>query len=221
MPQPLTDIERRILDYLIEYLRTNTYQPSIREIGHRFDIKSTKTVSELLQSLANKGWIERDPSRSRGVRLLGLEMHPETVTVPWYAGRSAEPSGKEGVHEAFELDRKLAGASGSFIVTMPDDALQGDGIRAADMLLVEPVVEQEVEDGDLVVARIDGERRIRRFRSTPAGVVLEASAPAFGPLSVQRGSSGFIVEGRVLSVVRRLRSPRPSEAAAAVSGEAG
>ena len=220
MPQPLTDIERRILDYLIEYLRTNTYQPSIREIGHRFDIKSTKTVSELLQSLANKGWIERDPSRSRGVRLLGLEMHPETVTVPWYAGRGAETSGTEGVHEAFELDRKLAGASGSFIVTMPDDALQGDGIRAADMLLVEPVVEQELEDGDLVVARIDGERRIRRFRSTPGGVVLEASAPAFAPLSVQRGSSGFIVEGRVLSVVRRLRSPRPSEAAA-LSGEVG
>jgi repressor LexA len=220
MSQPLTDIERRILDYLIEYLRTNTYQPSIREIGHRFDIKSTKTVSELLQSLANKGWIERDPSRSRGVRLLGLEMHPETVTVPMYRGRGPEATSGDGVQEAFELDRKLAGASGSFIVTMADDALLGDGIRASDMLLVEPVVEQELEDGDLVVARIEGERHIRRYRSIPGGAMLEASAPSFAPLNVERGSSTFIVEGRVLSVVRRLRSPRPSEAAA-VSGEAG
>ena len=52
MPEPLTKIERRILNYLVDYLKENTYQPSIREIGKRFGIKSTKTVSEHLQSLA-------------------------------------------------------------------------------------------------------------------------------------------------------------------------
>jgi repressor LexA len=72
MPKPLTSLERRILDFIVEYLRRNTYQPSIREIGSRFGIKSTKTVSEYLQSLADKGWIERDSSRSRGVRVIGL-----------------------------------------------------------------------------------------------------------------------------------------------------
>ena len=42
----LNELERQILDYMVQYLRTNTYQPSIREIGERFRIKSTKTVSE-------------------------------------------------------------------------------------------------------------------------------------------------------------------------------
>jgi SOS-response transcriptional repressor LexA len=46
MSASLTDIERKILDYMVHYLRSNTYQPSIREIGERFGIKSTKTVSE-------------------------------------------------------------------------------------------------------------------------------------------------------------------------------
>jgi repressor LexA len=220
MPQPLTEIERRILDYLVAYLRTNTYQPSIREIGHRFDIKSTKTVSELLQSLANKGWVERDPSRSRGVRLLGLEMHPETVTVPWYGRRDAEPSGGEGVVDAFELDRKLAGASGTFIVAMADDALAGDGIRAGDLLLVDPVAEEALEDGDLIVARNGTERTVRRFRAQPGGVLLEASAAGFPALAVLRGG-GFTVEGRVSSVVRRLRPPRAVGVPAALSGEGG
>src|SRR5262245_15201359 len=82
MPKPLTSTERRIIDSLVEYRRKNTYQPSIREIGKRFGIKSTKTVSEYLQSLADKGWVERDPSRSRGVRLISLELNPDTVTVP-------------------------------------------------------------------------------------------------------------------------------------------
>ena len=71
MPAQLNKVERRILDYIIDYLKRNTYQPSIREIGKRFGIKSTKTVSEHLQSLADKGYIERDSSRSRAVRVVG------------------------------------------------------------------------------------------------------------------------------------------------------
>ena len=49
----LSEMERRILDFMVQYLRANTYQPSIREIGERFGIKSTKTVSEHLQALAD------------------------------------------------------------------------------------------------------------------------------------------------------------------------
>jgi tRNA(adenine34) deaminase len=72
MPELLTDLERDVLDFLIEYLRRNTYQPSVREIGGQLGISSTRKVSEILGSLAEKGWIERTGSRSRGVRVLGL-----------------------------------------------------------------------------------------------------------------------------------------------------
>src|SRR3712207_9577286 len=65
-----------------------SYQPSIREIGKRFGIKSTKTVSEHLQSLADKGYIERDASRSRGVKILGMNLAPGVLNVPMY-GRIA------------------------------------------------------------------------------------------------------------------------------------
>ena len=56
MEQSITEIERKILDFMVHYLRSNTFQPSIREIGERFGIKSTKTVSEHLQALADKGF---------------------------------------------------------------------------------------------------------------------------------------------------------------------
>ena len=82
MAQVPTEIERKIFDYMVSYLRRNTYQPSIREIGEEFGIKSTKTVSEHLQALAEKGFLERDPSRSRGVRILGVDLAPEAVSVP-------------------------------------------------------------------------------------------------------------------------------------------
>ena len=93
MPEPLTTTERKVYHYLLDFLAENTYQPSVRDIGKRFKIKSTKTVSELLQSLANKGYIERDPSRSRGVRLLGFQVSRRTQPVPYYGKIAAgEPA---------------------------------------------------------------------------------------------------------------------------------
>src|SRR5918994_2131450 len=145
MSKPLTSLERRILDFIVEYLRRNTYQPSIREIGSRFGIKSTKTVSEYLQSLADKGWIERDSSRSRGVRVIGLDMHPSTVTVP--------SLGQDSDEAAFEIDRRIAGGAGTFMLSMSADPTAPEGIREGDLVLVEPVPMSEIEDGDLVVVR--------------------------------------------------------------------
>ena len=186
MQKPLTSLERRILDFLIEYLRKNTYQPSIREIGKRFSIKSTKTVSEYLQALADKGWVERDPSRSRGVRLIGVEMNAETVRVPRVHGAQ---NGDAEDDETLELDRRIAGGNGTFCVAMSGNGLVDDGIRHGDLLLVEPTEKAELEDGDLVCYLPQGaDANIRRFGSN--GERAE-SKPA----------------GRVVSVVRRLRRP--------------
>src|SRR5206468_10412954 len=84
MTEQLTQLEKRVYHYMIDFLAENTYQPSIREIARRFRIKSTKTVSDLLHALESKGYIERDESRSRGVRILGFASAGATQPVPYY-----------------------------------------------------------------------------------------------------------------------------------------
>lgn len=180
MPQALTDLERRALDYIVEYLRENTYQPSIREIGKRFGLKSTKTVSELLQSIESKGYIERDPSRSRGVRLIGLTLRSECVSVPVLDGEGRPV-------DRYELDRRLTGPSGAYFLVAGGNDLASDGIRAGDLVLVEPTGSPEPSGDDLVVVEAEGSTSGRIRRSGGAG-------------------SGRIL-GRVISVVRRLREP--------------
>ncbi len=216
MPEPLTKLERRILDYLIDYLRRNTYQPSIREIGRRFDIKSTKTVSEYLQSLADKGWIERDPSRSRGVKLLGIDLNPQTVTVPCYGTTAGD--GHATTTGELELDRRLAGGAGAFCVAMAGEELSALGIREADLLLSEPVLPEELEDRDLVVVRMGGIVAVRRFFRREGEAVLEPATPGYPP-ALLRAGGGAVVLGRVIGVIRRLRvpvAPRSLVGAAAV-----
>jgi repressor LexA len=212
VPEPLNELERRVLDYIVEYLRTNTYQPSIREIGREFAIKSTKTVSELLQSLANKGWIERDPSRSRGVRVIGLESHPGTVSVP-VVQADMLPGG-----EYFEIDRRFVGAPGSFLMPMPGAHLAEHGIHAGDLLLVEPMVPADLEDGDIVIARIAGRTAVRRLAGVDSGLVLEAEVPGETAVTLTAEQAAAVLQGRVSGVVRRLRpaAPHVSASAAAV-----
>lgn len=217
MPEPLTKLERRILDYLIDYLRRNTYQPSIREIGRRFNIKSTKTVSEHLQSLADKGWIERDPSRSRGVRLLGLDLSPETLSVPCYR-TLAGVGGAGGADDAYEIDRRLASGTGTYFVAMAGDSMVEAGIRDGDLLLVEPVTEEDLEDGDIVVARLDGEARVKRYFLRAGELVLEPANRDYPPILV-REREDCVVAGRVTAVFRRLRTPQVAAVSAAGDAE--
>lgn len=202
MPEPLTKLERRILDYLIDYLRRNTYQPSIREIGRRFDIKSTKTVSEYLQSLADKGWIERDPSRSRGVKLLGINLSPATVTVPWYD----RLEGETAPGAQLDVDRLLAGSTGAFCLTVSNSAGIAYGIAEGDLLLAEPVTVDELEDGDTVLARMGGQLAVRRFFRREGEALLEPATTDYPPALLRPGA-GVVLLGRVVSMIRRLRRP--------------
>lgn len=213
MPNPLTDLERDVLDYLVDYVREHTYQPSIREIGSEFAIKSTKTVSELLQSLADKGWIERNSSRSRGVRLLGLKLGAEVVSVPHIdVHLSGEPSFEEPL-DSLTIDRRIAGSSASFFVSMVGDAMREDGIRDGDLVLVEPVPEAELIDGDLVLCRLDAEATVRRLRRQEERVLLEAGRLEQPPALVDDLGTNHVL-GRVAAVVRRLRTDRPMGQAA-------
>jgi repressor LexA len=205
MPEALSKVERRILNYLVDYLKEHTYQPSIREIGKRFGIKSTKTVSEHLQSLAEKGHIERDASRSRGVRILGMNLAPGVLSVPSY-GRIAAGVPmllRDDVREAFELDRKLVGSSDAFILEVVGDSMTGMGILEGDLAIVEPTDERDLQNGEVVAARVDGDATLKRYFANGGKVVLEPANPDYAPILVHEHNDVEVL-GRVSGIHRRF-----------------
>lgn len=205
MPEALSKIERRILNYLVDYLKDNTYQPSIREIGKRFGIKSTKTVSEHLQSLADKGFIERDASRSRGVKILGMNLAPGVLNVPMYGRIAAGVPAlmREDVRDTFELDRKLVGSADAFMLEVKGDSMSGMGILSGDSVIVEPADEGDLVNGDVVAARVDGDATVKRYFANGGQVVLEPANSDYAPVLVH-DHNDFTVLGRVTGLYRRL-----------------
>src|ERR671937_269939 len=152
MAEPLTQLERRVYHYMIDFLAENTYQPSIREIAKKFRIKSTKTVSDLLHALASKGYIERDESRSRGVRLLGFASAGATQPVPYYgkihAGEPALlPDNRTGY---ITVDRRFLPTDQVFFLKVKGDSMRGRAILDGDYVLV--AQGSQAKPGDIVAA---------------------------------------------------------------------
>lgn len=208
MSEPLSKMERRILDFIVDYLKRNTYQPSIREIGKRFGIKSTKTVSEYLQALADKGFIEREASRSRGVKIVGLDLAArDRVSVPFYGKIAAGQPAllPDHVQTEYGLDAKLAGSLDAFFLQVAGDSMEGMGILDGDLVLVEPSPEAELHNGEVVAARLGGEATVKRYFARDDDVVLEPANPDYAPILV-REVEDFAVLGRVTGLFRRFNA---------------
>ena len=205
MPQPLTPLERRIYNYLIDFLTENTYQPSIREIGRKFRVKSTKTVSDLLQSLADKGYIQRDPSRSRGVRLLGYSGVTRTVPLPYYgkihAGEPALlPEHREGY---LTMDRRFVPNEEAFFLKVKGDSMVGRGIFDGDFVMIDPVNASAAEDGAVIAARLGDEATVKTLTHEGNTIVLKPANPEEREIVVEPGDD-FAVLGVVCGVFRPM-----------------
>ena len=202
MSEPLSQLERQVYLYLIDFLAEHTYQPSVRDIAKEFGIKSTKTVAALMQSLARKGYIERESTRSRGVRLVGLSAPARMIPVPRYArladSRPALRDENRDGHVTF--DRSFITNADVFVfVTDRECAAGAAALVEGDYTLIDP--SSPATDGALVLARVGDRAMIRTIQHRGPTTVLhsadsEAAEIQLGP------TSDFEIVGVVCGVLR-------------------
>ncbi len=219
MAEPLTDLERRVLDFLVDHLRRHTYQPSLREIGGRLGIRSTRKVSEILTALAGKGWIERTAARSRSVRLLATtDGGPPTVV----AAETAAAFEDARPEDALWMERALEQARVAVTVQeVPVGAvLVRDGELIAEVHNLTRTLGEPTAHAEMVAIRRGASRGEGRLPGTTLYVTLEPCAMCAGAIvlaKVERlvyaasdpktgmcGSLGCIVQDRRLNHRVRL-----------------
>lgn len=217
MSEALTQLEQRVYHYMIDFLAENTYQPSIREIARKFRIKSTKTVSDLLHSLEHKGYIERDESRSRGVRLLGFAAAGSTQPIPYYGRIHAGqpmllPEHRQGF---ITVDRRFLPSEDTFALKVRGNSMRGRGILDGDFVLVTPAAKPK--DGDIIAARLGEEATVKTLTHDGAAIVLEPANDADDAITVSDGDD-FAVMGVVCGVFRPFWEQHPNPTMIAADG---
>jgi repressor LexA len=201
MRASLTQIEQKVYHFLLDHLAQHTFQPSVRDIARHCRIASTKSVTDLLASLEVKGYIEREPGRSRGVRLLGYAGPAGVTPVPVMqvaAGQHAPVASG-----SLSLDRALVPSDECFLVEVGDDGGTALGVRVGDLAMVHPVARSR--DGDTVVVRVGDAAMVRALTRRGHTVVL-GSANGVAPMELGP-SDDYVVLGVLAGVIR---PPRPA-----------
>ena len=203
MVAPLTPAQRRVLDFLREFVESRRFAPTAREIADRFGI-AVKNGFYYLELLERKGYIRRKKHHPRRIEFTGEGLSRLAVRVP-VLGRVPAGGPREAIEEVqgeLLLDPDLAGEGEVFFLRVSGDSMTGAHICDGDHVLVRS--QASAEDGEIVVAVIDGEATVKRFRRGNGKVRLEADNPAYPAIEVPPGSPAFRIAGKVVGVYRKM-----------------
>ena len=217
-PDPrLTARQRKVLRVIREWVEEHGYPPSVREIGDAVGLQSTSSVHHQLRTLERKGYLRRDPNRTRAVdvrlpeeqplppvdpgeSMAPGDLTPEPAFVPLLGNIAAGGPilAEEAVESVFPLPREIVGDGTLFLLNVRGDSMIEAAITDGDWVVVrqQPVA----ENGEIVAAMIDGEATVKTFRRREGHNWLMPSNPAYDPIP---GDDATVL-GRVVAVLRRL-----------------
>ena len=211
MPDSLNPRQRQILDYLREHSRDHSYPPTVREIGRAVGLSSSSTVQNHLNTLETRGFITRDPAKSRTVEIVGSEeprSRGNIVHLP-LVGRVAAGTpvlAVENVEEHLDVGTEIAGGDDSYALTVHGESMIDAGIRDGDMVVVSPRRDAPA-NGTIVVARIENEHTgesevtVKRFFREAGRIRLQPENSTMEPIYARE----LQLEGVVVAVIRLLK----------------
>ena len=203
MAAPLTPTQRRVLDFLKEFVERHRFAPTAAEIAGRFGI-AVKNGFYYLELLERKGYIRRKRHHPRRIEFVGENLSRSAVRIP-VLGRVPAGGPREAIEEVegeLLFDPDLVEEGGVFSLRVKGDSMTGAHICDGDHVLVRS--QDRAEEGEIVVAVIDGEATVKRFRRWKGKVRLEAANPAYPPIVLSVGAPPFRIAGKVVGVYRKL-----------------
>jgi len=201
---PLTESQALLLEFIKGYLQTHGFPPSYREIQKHFGYKAVGTVQDHVRALIQKGVLQKtygqNPKRARALVLSG-EKIPKGKVLPIY-GEIAAGGPRESVQT--DLGSLLVGedlvSGDSFALRVVGNSMIDIGIFEGDLVIVEKT--PKVKNGDIVVALVDGETTVKRYREKNGKVFLIPENREMKPIEIKNES--FHIQGKVTGLQRKF-----------------
>jgi repressor LexA len=203
MKNKITERQQEIYEFIRTTLASKGIPPSMREIGKKFGIRSTNGVEGHLAALERSGMIIRERGKSRSIALHAGERMPVTIPV---LGRVAagspvlSPENREG---EMVVDSGLFAVRNSqnlFALKVRGESMVNAHILDGDMLIVK--AQATAQNGDIIVALVEGEATVKRFFAENNRVRLQPENSAMKPMYFERGD--FRIAGKAVGVVRKI-----------------
>ena len=206
----LTARQAEVLALIRTHLQRTGLPPTRIEIAEALGFRSPNAAEEHLRALARKGAIELVPGTSRGIRIRDDE---------FYAGRRRGSAARlpvvgrvaaghpilaaEHIEERHAVDPAIFNPHADYLLRVNGMSMRDAGILDGDLLAVHAT--PEARNGQIVVARIDDEVTVKRFKRRGNRVSLLAENPDFEPIEINLRHQELFIEGLGVGVLRTRR----------------
>ncbi len=152
--EPLTPKQKRILDFIKDYIARYGYPPSIPEMAQTFGC-ALSTIHGHLENLEKKGYLRLPGNRARGLVLLEAE-DADTIAVPLvgYVAAGAPVEIFEHPFKSITLSKELV-PEGSVAFKVSGTSMIEEGIFDDDILVVQR--REDIKKGELAVVEVEDE----------------------------------------------------------------
>ena len=201
----LTPRQREIFEFIQRFLETEGMPPTRAEIAAALGFRSANAAEDHLRALARKGAIELLSGASRGIRLVddsGSRKRRRSGELP-VVGRVAAGNpilAQEHIEDYFQIEPRLFRPRADYLLKVKGSSMRDAGIRSGDLLAVHRT--PEAVNGQVVVARLENEVTVKRFRRRGRVVRLLPENPEFEPIVVDLRWDELTIEGIGVGIIR-------------------
>ncbi|HAU68812.1 MAG: transcriptional repressor LexA [Arenicella sp.] len=218
--QPLTKRQQEIFDFILESIGVNGAPPTRVEIADHFGFKSANAAEDHLKALDKKGHIELKAGTSRGILIheqarnawmldqSDVELgQPNKEDVPNLAiigdvAAGAPIFASQHVQQYVSVDQSLFADKADYLLKVRGDSMINIGIFEKDLLAIKRT--DSARENEIVVARIDDDVTVKRFRrNNGSSVSLFAENDDYEPIEVDLQFQSFAIEGVVVGLIRQ------------------
>jgi len=198
----LTPRQFEILQFIQRFISETGMPPTRADMARELGFRSANAAEEHLRALQRKGVIQLLPGTSRGIRLLEPPAPDEEEGLP-LVGRVAAGQpilAAEHIEARYRLDLALFNPRPHYLLRVQGMSMRDAGILDGDLVAVRR--QPDVRNGQIVVARLEEEVTVKRYRQTGTTVTLLPQNPDYQPIKVDLKAEHLVIEGVVVGVIR-------------------
>ncbi|MGC6178106.1 transcriptional repressor LexA [Lacrimispora sp. 38-1] len=185
--EKITPKQQEILEYIKETILKKGYPPAVREICEAVNLKSTSSVHSHLETLEEKGYIRRDPTKPRTIEIIDDCFNltrREVVNVPILGTVAAgQPLyAEENIENYYPIPSDLLPNAETFMLKVRGNSMINAGILEGDQIIVEHC--STAQNGEIVVALVDDSATVKRFFKENGHYRLQPENDSMDPIIV-------------------------------------
>jgi len=201
MVEGLTQRQAQILALIREHLQACGRPPTRAEIAGVLGFRSANAAEEHLRALARKGYIDLVPGASRGIRIRdGLQAPPPGLPIVGRVAAGSPILAQEHIEDHCPVPPALFHPEAHYFLRVRGHSMRDAGILDGDLLAVHRA--ETASNGRIIVARVDDEVTVKRYRQQGHRVQLIAGNPDYPDIEIDLRSRAFAIEGLAVGVLR-------------------